>query len=1207
MTARTIDLSGLMEAQRQIVTTLDRRVFVAAGAGSGKTFTLTRRIVWALCPGSASDGGAYLSGLDQALIITFTEKAAGEIRERVRSALREAGFVDESLRVDEAWIGTIHGMCSRILHRHALDLGLDPEFSVIVDHRAQEMRAQALEAAISEAKGTPGLAALQEAFPLKGTDGGGDFRSMASMLIDKASSTPGGFGALRFVSAETDVSQLMQSLLVSYEALCGHTIKNEAELEACIDARDELRAFATLAPGARTAEAACELMARIHRPNGTYWRAGAVKEAYAETRAMHAWCEATLALAGARRLERPLLALARRADELFCEAKRAAGCVDNDDLLRLTFEAFRDHPELAERYAHKFRLVMIDEFQDTSSQQVEMARMLSGEDACHLCTVGDAQQSIYRFRGADVDVFRRYEAQSGDDVVRLVRNFRSHDDVLRLVARVCGDGGLISGFMDLEANPAREDGYKAAGEPRVYLEFVRGIKASGKGTKAPGAAQRRRAEAALLADRFARLHEQGTPLGDMALLLGAMSQADVYLEALRARGIECVVAGGSTFARSPEAQAVLALLHVLANPKDTKTGLFPLLASDMFCLDANDFCMLGTKQQEANGAPAKRRIYPGVTEPLFEGLDGSERLAHARDVLARAWQRAATLPVADVCLMALRESGWLERLETKGAEGQASVANLLAAVRYVRNLTEDAGFGPARAAAEFDAWLASAKVGPAALSGAGLAAVSVMTIHKSKGLEFPVVAVAECYGGQRSVTTPRLLAWEGAEGVTLSLAPPEYAFDAKLLGDDVPLGPEDCATPLEWRVWLEMREREAAEQELGRLVYVGLTRAREALIICAQGEPTKAGALSKTSSGVLTESVVSSLIDPACAAGTHSFAYGGSMPGVARVVDLRLGASGGLVVDAAGAIDEAVLAARLVPEPSSEGEPSEPFVVAESEEPLRGLASWRPREGVFSYSSAHARLGAGTLALDDVLELPRPASASTQEQARAHEVLAAGEALGGAAGRGARACGDTAPAAALVADADERAGEGVLPADADRATSLGSAFHELARFMVETSQVPGEERLGLVATAWGVERRDLGRLREALARWERSQLRHEVLAHRFVRAEVPFFCAVESPLGSDLEGAIDLLASDALPHPGGVQDGPAAPAALLVDYKTGDAGLTYAQIRRRHEMQARFYAFVLKRMGYGEITCAFVCVELEGEAGEPVVVRYQFA
>lgn len=117
-----MDLSTLMPQQLQIVKTLDRPLFVSAGAGSGKTFTLTRRIVYALTP----ESGPFVEHLDQVLAITFTKDAAAEIRDCVRRALIDEGMDEEALTVDDAWISTIHGMCSRILRAHALELGIDP-------------------------------------------------------------------------------------------------------------------------------------------------------------------------------------------------------------------------------------------------------------------------------------------------------------------------------------------------------------------------------------------------------------------------------------------------------------------------------------------------------------------------------------------------------------------------------------------------------------------------------------------------------------------------------------------------------------------------------------------------------------------------------------------------------------------------------------------------------------------------------------------------------------------------------------------------------------------------------------------------------------------------------------------------------------------------------------------------------------------------
>ena len=167
-----MDLSTLMPQQLQIVKTLDRPLFVSAGAGSGKTFTLTRRIVYALSP----ESGPFVEHLDQVLAITFTKDAAAEIRDRVRRALIDEGMDEEALTVDDAWISTIHGMCSRILRAHALELGIDPEFTVLTD--TDELMDQAVEHVLGRATApdaAPELAASLKAlyawYPMAGEGG----------------------------------------------------------------------------------------------------------------------------------------------------------------------------------------------------------------------------------------------------------------------------------------------------------------------------------------------------------------------------------------------------------------------------------------------------------------------------------------------------------------------------------------------------------------------------------------------------------------------------------------------------------------------------------------------------------------------------------------------------------------------------------------------------------------------------------------------------------------------------------------------------------------------------------------------------------------------------------------------------------------------------------------------------------------------------
>ena len=201
--------------QERIVRALEGPLFVSAGAGSGKTFTLTQRVLYALKPGSKPRDQwadpdlpeAFLDSIDQVLAITFTDKAATELKERIRSALREEGLDAEAEKVDNAWISTIHGMCSRIIRAHALDLGVDPAFTVA--GYADDLKRLAVEHVLrrvtaEDVGGTGPFDELLEAFELESQDGSMSLSSLLSILVailSKVSTLIGGLEAFEQVKA----------------------------------------------------------------------------------------------------------------------------------------------------------------------------------------------------------------------------------------------------------------------------------------------------------------------------------------------------------------------------------------------------------------------------------------------------------------------------------------------------------------------------------------------------------------------------------------------------------------------------------------------------------------------------------------------------------------------------------------------------------------------------------------------------------------------------------------------------------------------------------------------------------------------------------------------------------------------------------------------------------------------------------------------
>ncbi len=1156
----SIDLSKLNEGQLKIATTLDEPLFVEAGAGSGKTSTLTKRVAWALAPGSGPDGRPFLDDLSQVLVITFTNAAAREIKDRVRSELRSAGMVEAALAVDEAWISTIHAMCRRILARHALDLGLDPSFSVVGESSQHTLFDAALDGVMREARADRAFAPVFDEFEL-GTlslNGYTDVLGFVEGLVKKGRALPGGFDALAPAPFDPcTLEEAVRDLMMRMEELWSCKLSDNAR-EKVAAALEVLRALEGRRVSAMAPEELSAVLDSVKLPQAR----GEIKEAVNAVRSALTIAQHEGPFQRVAPAADLLLELARRVNDRYDELKRAQSCLDNDDLIHLALHAVRDCEEVRRAYAGRFRLVMVDEFQDTDEAQLELIGLLSGEGAHHLCTVGDAQQSIYRFRGADVSVFRGRGASVGrENVVRLDTNYRSHADVLALVERVCAGVGPVRGtmpdFMHLDSCPTRKDKYVARSLPRVDVEVCAGTASGGYPTRYQTATM-----AVQVADALARYRDAGESPGDMALLLGATTNSATYIDAIRARGMECVVTGGSTFVDTDEARIVCALLHALANPRDTQSGLFPLLASEVFGLDANDFCELGTRAQDKLDAPTKRAIDRGLLDmTFFHAHEPSARLKRAHEVLARALDEVRWRPVADVCADVVRDAGWLARLEACGPEGVARAANVLAAVRYVRDLTSELGLGAARAATEFDLWLKKAKVSPASLAGGEGGPVRVMTIHASKGLEFGVCAVAECWSNPR--LKEKMVYGPSVDGGQFFVLPPADVTENSLSNID----PEEleqsadrsAVMPLaaRYRAYKE-KSREQEAQEKTRLLYVALTRAREALIVGIAGASSKKSGVSSHLAADALNALGAGEWDPA--PGVRALAYGGSEPARLRCVVVEKH-DDEMVADSAGTLpgfdgplpDDPAKLARWGLDEDDAGAGGAAFGLYEMDEATRCPAptTWRAREGVFSYSSVHAALA-------------QPAERPPAPSPAVREAEAAG-----------------AP----------------VTEDVDRATNLGSAFHELAQAMVESGGPVDDARIASQVRRWNLSERAEGRLRAALARWEGSSLRAEALSWPSVRPEVPFFQRVDSPHGDHLEGAIDLLCVD-----------PAARRALVVDYKTGDAGLSRDEVRERHAMQAEFYAGVLLAEGLGRVECAFVCVERDDPdaPGEPLVVRYEF-
>ena len=1186
--------------QERIVKTLEGPLFVSAGAGSGKTFTLTQRIMYALRPGSKPQGQwadpqvpePFLDSIDQVLAITFTEKAAEELKERIRAALIDEGMDAEAAKVDNAWISTIHGMCSRIIRAHALDLGLDPAFGVA--EYAEDLKRAAVEhvlrrAIAEDATGAGAYDDLLAAFALENESGSYSARSLMAILfkvLSAASASVGGLGAFCQVRPAPSHVALMEAYR---EIALAPSYANAEAAQRALDALDAYVGSARDTEALRTCFASCDALSLRGRGMGKDEKA-AVAEVRRERILFFA--ESYLGMKGDALSQ--LMDLAADVQAEYEALKAEKSLLDNDDLLTRAYDALKDNPLVRAEFAGKFKMVMVDEFQDTAQQQVELVRLLCGADGRELCTVGDAQQSIYRFRGADVSVFRRKKKEverSGQGVsCSLDVNFRSHADILAYADKIFegGEGNPLGrDFLHLDScGEATRKGARALVDPTT---------ARRQAVLVAGGSSQERAQhkARAIAERFARLRaREGFAPGDMVILMKRLTDADVYARAVRAAGMPCVVAGGtSVFRQAPEVGAITALLAFLANPDDGQKGLMPLLTSPMFCLGATELLALATHIDPQTGIVDSRTLTGQVflSGEIMEEFGELPLLTRAREVLGRAVRRVGNDRVADIVRDVVNESGWLFRLERSGqAQDRAVAANVLKALDIVECESAGHAFAPRLVARAYESHIAHIKESPAALNGADEDAVRIMTVHASKGLEFPVVAVAECDG--ISNDGDALQAVE-REGRTYWSALPnrfDLADDADML--TVPELDEDNVThevperAAEAFAYMKRENRLLDYEEAARLLYVAITRAREVAIL-AFGVRFATELVPEHPTSLVGE-VLSRILPvdqgndglPDLGAGRLDFPD-------SHEGDFQLIALSELNYPAKKGVHRTYSIEEFGPDAGVDANGAAP----------EGSGLSAGGEGAGSRHVAIVTPAAVDYRLVPAERMPR---ASYSYSSISRELHAEAEdrdvAVGTPQGEGV----DVADSGSHERSSLQAAHAG----DATDATNLGSVVHDACQWMIETGsdEVP-VERVDALCRYWGCTSEQRVRIDAAIDRWRGSKVRAEALRWPCVRAEVPFYSRGMEELGDRFgayaEGAIDLLCTD--PSDSG--------HALVIDYKTGGhADETPEQLREKHALQARVYADVLHKQGYGHVTLKFVRVEQPDptDPTQPQVVTY---
>jgi ATP-dependent helicase/nuclease subunit A len=812
----SVDLNS---GQQAAVASAARRIVVSAGAGSGKTRVLAVRFADAVLAGEA---GGETAPMRSVLLITFTEKAAGELVERVRRVFLERGRPDLAREVDGAWISTIHGFCARIVRRHALELGIDPSFGVLADPQVGVVRSEAFERAATGLLADEGVARLMELHGpevLRSTTRAsyGRVRSMGADVEDVTPcDAPGLAGALR------DLVPVLRDTVAAYTALeSTKTIDSNTErFVAAIAAAERLAASGI---GARTASEAAALhhgfKGAMRGREETTLLTEAANDAL--ERAAQAGVD-TLAAADAA----AWLGLLEAYGRCYEEAKAGLGVLDFEDLQLLTRRLWRERPEAAERYARQFAQVMIDEFQDTNELQLEAIEPVAAR--C-LCMVGDVQQSIYRFRDADVGLFidQRRSAETGGEgeSCRLTVNYRSHPELLATLNALFGGGGFFgAGYLHLSDAGERPSGVAwPAGEPRTEVLLVEKTGWEDKDWRA--------AEARALARRVRELVDQGRMApGDIVVLARAMTTARPFVNALRAVGFDVYAGDAGGFYATPEVADARALLRVLANPLDGE-GVLGLLAGGLGGLSDDALCLLAASRPDADLWAA----LPAAGE-LGLSVRDAERAKLIRDTVDLLRARQGRMRLADALLYAVSVlgpgGGCLARAGARG--------NLRKTVRLAAEFEQITPADPAaflRYLADRETYVRRESSVGTAIEGAG--AIRVMSVHAAKGLEFPVVVMADL--GHGSEHTSDAFTVTRDDGSLIAAANVSRAV------------PEKAPSASAWKRGNDEEERLDLE-ESKRVFYVACTRAQQVLLLTGSAHLDKPPA-AKTDVGRLRAAI----------------------------------------------------------------------------------------------------------------------------------------------------------------------------------------------------------------------------------------------------------------------------------------------------------------------------------------------------------------
>jgi ATP-dependent helicase/nuclease subunit A len=843
-------------ARARVVEELDTNLLVEAGAGSGKTTALVARMVALITSGSAT--------VDQIAAVTFTRKAAGELRERFQTRIegtiragREAEKPDTLVldrlgdaldEIDRAFIGTIHSFCGRLLRERPLEIGLDPGFQELPVEERGVLRARFWESylerltrdsdPILEELSRSGLRPRSLSALFDHLVENPDVRFPAA-LVD-----PPGVAEVSPIRAELEeiVSngwELMDDLPSSgdeWDPLQKkiRQLHFERDISGWSEPADLFEAIALL----------CKQGKRGHDVTLKRWRAKDLAKALKErvdafgvgdtpaNEIVSRWYAHRYALA---------IRLGRRAADEFAEHRLRLGKLDFQDLLILAARLLRSDRDVRRQLGLRYRRVLVDEFQDTDPLQAEIMLLLSSEPARldaeddegpaseeesvaewreavprpgALFVVGDPKQSIYRFRRADIRLYAFVKERFEDfgEVVSLSANFRSRPAIGDLVNDVFSGEGFFPAAASAEQAAFERLDTRPPSEPLPIEGVFTYSIAPERANKLSAAEDDSGRIATWIRDRVDGGERDA---GDFLILTRGRGRLSVYARALEAHGLPVQVTGAGVGVEN-EIHELKILLECMIDPTNP-VKVVSALVGLFFGVDYERL--------------VAHRLEGGSLDAMRAGDRGHPEVIGALHELQRWWRTSVSEP-ADIFVSRLVSELGLLPYAASGDLGSLRAGALLFALDAVRSaaLRGDASLPGALSALESALDLKEAE---APLEPGRADAIRLMNLHQAKGLEGTVVVLAdptEPPGRRPELHLTR--SDQGAAEGFLRVTPATSGWR-----------PKDVARPLGWAAKEEAEKRFEDAEEV-RLLYVAATRAREELVVARWPGGRKASAWS---------------------------------------------------------------------------------------------------------------------------------------------------------------------------------------------------------------------------------------------------------------------------------------------------------------------------------------------------------------------------